>query len=454
VSAQPPAGESAVLPRAPGVAYPDVERGEGVWLHLTDGREILDACSGGAGVACLGHAVSELADAAAQQASRVSYVYNHHFTNQPQEALAERLLEVAAPAMARVRFVSGGSEANETALRLARSYHVERGDGERWRVISPAPSYHGGTLAALGLSGDVGLRDPYKPYLSSHLHLASEAWRFDRSGERALSELDRLLEEAGPDTVAAFICEPVGGAALPGHSPPPRFWEGLAERRSRHGFLICLNEIVTGIGRLGSWFAYRDLPFVPDIVTAGKGLGGGYAPLAAVLCREHVYEAIAQGSREFEHGHTWDGAPLTCAVGLAALEYIRQRGLVERVAARGPLLRRDVERATAGASIVGGVRGRGFLIGIELVDPRDGESPLPRELDAGSLVFRTAVEHGLLVAPSHTGTGELGSDHVLLAPAYTAGDDELTEMTDRVGSAITDVERTADAMLAGSEAAG
>jgi adenosylmethionine-8-amino-7-oxononanoate aminotransferase len=167
-----------------------------------------------------------------------------------------------------------------------------------------------------------------------------------------------------------------------------------------------------------------------------------------------VYEAIAQGSREFEHGHTWDGAPLTCAVGLAALEYIRQRGLVERVAARGPLLRRDVERATAGASIVGGVRGRGFLIGIELVDPRDGESPLPRELDAGSLVFRTAVEHGLLVAPSHTGTGELGSDHVLLAPAYTAGDDELTEMTDRVGSAITDVERTADAMLAGSEAAG
>lgn len=443
-----------MLPRARDVAYPDVERGEGVWLHLADGREILDGCSGGAGVACLGHGVRELADAAAEQASSVSYVYNHHFTNQPQEVLAGRLLEVAGPAMARVRFVSGGSEANETALRLARSYHVERGDGERWRVISPAPAYHGATLATLSLTGDAGLRDPYEPYLSPHLHLGSEAWRFDRNGERALSELDRLLDDAGPDTVAAFICEPVGGAALPGHSPPLRFWEGLAERRSRHGFLICLNEIVTGIGRLGSWFGYRDLPFVPDIVTAGKGLGGGYAPLGAALCREHVYEAIARGSREFEHGHTWDGSPLSCAVGLATLGYIRQHGLVERVDARGPLLRREIERAIAGASIVGEVRGHGFLIGIELVDPRDGESALPRHLDAGSLVFRTAIDHGLLVGSPHAGADGLGGDQILLAPAYTAGDDELTEMTDRVGSVIADVEGTVEATLAGSGAAG
>jgi adenosylmethionine-8-amino-7-oxononanoate aminotransferase len=441
-----------VLPRTPDVAYPEIERGEGVWLHGADGREILDACSGGAGVACLGHGVRELADAAAEQANRVSYVYNHHFTNQPQEALAELLLGVAAPAMARARFVSGGSEANETALRLARSYHVERGDRERWRVVSPAASYHGATLAALGLTGVVGLRYPYEPYLSPHLHLASEAWRSDRSGERVLSDLDRLLDEAGPDTVSAFICEPVGGAALPGHSPPPRFWEGLDERRSRHGFLICLNEITTGIGRLGSWFAYRDLPLVPDIVTAGKGLGGGYAPLGAALCREHVYEAIAQGSREFEHGHTWDGAPLTCAVGLAALEYIRQHELVERVAARGHLLRREIERATAGASIVGEVRGRGFLIGIELVNPRDGKSPLPSELDAASLVFRAAIDHGLLVAFPPTGADGLGGDQVLLAPAYTAGDDELTEMTERVAATLGDVEGTVDAMLAGSGA--
>ena len=444
--------ETAVLRRIPHVAYRNIERGEGVWLYAVDGREILDACSGGAGVACLGHGVRELADAAARQAGQISYVYNHHFTNQPQETLAERLLPLAAPELARVRFVSGGSEANETALRLARSYHVERGDGERWRVISPAPSYHGATLAALGLTGDTGLREPYKPYLSPQLHLASEAWRFDRSGEVLLSELDRLLDEAGPDSVAAFFCEPVGGAALPGHSPPPRFWEGLAERRSRHGFLICLNEIITGIGRTGSWFAYRDLPLVPDIVTAGKGLGGGYAPLGAALCREHVYEAIAQGSREFEHGHTWDGAPLTCAVGLAALDYIVEHDLVERVAARGPLLLREIEQATAAASIVGEVRGRGFLIGMELVDPRDGESPLPRELDAGSLVFRKAIEHGLLLASRYTAANGCAGDQILLAPAYTATDDELMELTDRVAAAIADAGREVEAMLAGSGA--
>lgn len=451
--AEVPARESAVLPRMADV-YPEIERGEGVWLPRADGREILDACSGGAGVACLGHGVRELVDAAAEQAGRISYVYNHHFTNQPQEALAERLLEIAAPELARVRFVSGGSEAIETALRLARSYHVERGDGERWRVVSPAPSYHGATLAALGLSGDPGLRAPYEEYLSPRLHLASKTWRSDPSGEALLAELDRVLDEAGPDTVAAFVCEPVGGVALPGHSPPARFWDGLAKRRSQHGFLVCLNEIVTGVGRTGSWFAYQDLPLVPDIVTAGKGLGGGYAPLGATVCRDHVYESIAQGSREFEHGHTWDGAPLNCAVGLAALEYIMQRELVERVAARGPLLRREIERATAGASIVGEVRGRGFLIGIELVDPRDGESLLPRELDAASLVFGTAMDHDLLVASPHAGADGLGGDHVLLAPAYTAGDDELTEMTDRVASAIADVEPTVEAMLAGSGAAG
>lgn len=444
--------ETAVLRRMPDVAYPNIERGEGVWLYAVDGREILDACSGGAGVACLGHGVRELADAAARQAGRISYVYNHHFTNQPQETLAERLLPLAAPELARVRFVSGGSEANEAALRLARSYHVERGDEDRWRVISPAPSYHGATLGTLGLTGNAGLRSPYEQYLSPQLHLGAKAWRSDPTGEALLSELDRLIDEAGPDTVAAFFCEPVGGAALPGHSPPSRFWEGLAERRSQHGFLICLNEIITGIGRTGSWFAYRELPLVPDIVTAGKGLGGGYAPLGAALCREHVYEAIAQGSREFEHGHTWDGAPVTCAVGLAALDYIIEHDLVKRVAARGPVLLREIEQATAAASIVGEVRGRGFLIGIELVDPRDGESAFPGELDAASLVFRRAIDHGLLLASRTTAANGCAGDQILLAPAYTATDDELMELTDRVAAAIADAGREAEAMLAGSGA--
>src|SRR5262249_48638762 len=154
-------------------------------------------------------------------------------------------------------------------------------------------------------------------YLPEHLHLAPSTWRFDPSGQAALDELDRLLEQAGHETIAAFVCEPVSAAALPAYSPPEAFWRGLAERRERYGFLICFDEIVTGIGRTGTWFAYQQLPVEPDIVSAGKGLGAGYFPLGAVLCKQHVYDALSHGSREFEHGHTWDGAPLPCAVGLA-----------------------------------------------------------------------------------------------------------------------------------------
>ena len=278
-------------------------------------------------VACLGYGVPEIVAAAAEQAERLSYFYNHHFTSEPQERLADRLLEVVAPAMARVRLVSGGSEANETALQLARLYHVERGETERWRVISPAQSYHGSTMGTLALNGRRALQEPYTPYLASHLHIPPSTWRFDPTGEAALAELDRLIEETGPETVAAFFCEPVSAAALPGASPPDRFWEGLEERRERHGFLICFDEVVTGIGRVGTWLAADQLPIQPDIVAIGKGLGAGYAPLGAVLCREHVYDAIDRGSREFDLGHTWDGAPLSSAVGLAVLDLLDQRGL-------------------------------------------------------------------------------------------------------------------------------
>src|SRR5439155_7941050 len=294
------ADATSVFPRLLDLAYPKIERGDGVWLHTTDGRAILDACSGGALVACLGHGVTEVVAAAAEQAERVAYLYAHHFSNEPQERLADRLIEVAAPEMARVRFVSGGSEANETALRLARSYHVERGEPDRWRVISPAQAYHGSTMATLALSGRRALQDPYGQYLAAHGHLPPATWRFDPSGQTALDELDRVLEEVGPGTVAAFFCEPVSAAALPGYSPPDPFWLGLAERRERHGFLICFDEIVTGMGRVGSWLAAHQLPIEPDIVSLGKGLGAGYAPLAAVLCRERVYDAIGQGSRQFD----------------------------------------------------------------------------------------------------------------------------------------------------------
>jgi adenosylmethionine-8-amino-7-oxononanoate aminotransferase len=431
--------ETSLFPRFLDLEYPNVERGEGVWLTTTDGRRILDACSGGAMVAALGHSVPELVAAAAGQAERISYFYNHHFTSEPQERLADRMLEVATPEMARVRFVSGGSEANETGLQLARIYQVDRGQPDRWRVISPAQAYHGSTMGTLALSGRPALQGPYAPYLADHLHIPPSTWRFDPTGEAALQELDRLLEQSG-ETVAAFFCEPVSAAALPGYSPPDRFWQGLAERRDEHGFLICFDEVVTGVGRVGTWLAAHQLPIEPDIVAIGKGLGAGHAPLGAVLCRQHVYDALDQGSREFDLGHTWDGAPLSSAVGLAVLDLMVERGLVESVRDRGPGFLGDVEKALSGSEIVREVRGRGFLLGVELVDPRDGTSFLPDDLDVASLVDDTAFEHGLLVTSTHPQADGYAGDQVLLAPAYTSTDEELAEMVERLTGIIEDVE--------------
>lgn len=442
--------DSFVFSRFLDLGYPNIERAEGVWLTTTDGRRILDACSGGAMVTCLGHGVPEVVAAAAAQAERITYFYNHHFTSEPQDRLAARLIEVATPEMARVRFVSGGSEAVETALQLARLYHAERGDIERWRVISPAQSYHGSTMGTLALNGRRALQESYTPYLASHLHLAPSSWRFDPSGESALEELDRRLDEAGPGTVAAFFCEPVSAAALPGYAPPDTFWQGLAQRRAEHGFLICFDEVVTGMGRVGSWMAAHQFPIEPDIVAIGKGLGAGYAPLGAVLCRQHVFDALDRGSREFDLGHTWDGAPLSTAVGLAVLDLLVERGLVDRVRQRGPSLRSELGAALAGSEIVREVRGRGFLLGVEFVDPRDGHSFLPVDLDTAALIDDTAFEHGLLVTSTHPQADGFAGDQSLLAPAYVSTDEELAEMIERFQSTVADVERVVKRSLVGT----
>jgi adenosylmethionine-8-amino-7-oxononanoate aminotransferase len=442
----------SVFQRTIGSEYPLIERGEGVRLFTSDGREILDACGGGAMVASLGHGVDEIVDAAAEQSERITYLYFHHFTNEVQERYAERLIAEVAPEMARVRFVSGGSEANEMALRMVRSYHVERGDEARWRIISPAQAYHGATIGALALTGRDALREPYSDYLAPHLHLKPSSRRFDPSGEAALEELDELLEEAGPETVAAFLCEPVSAAALPGYSPPARFWEGLAERRERHGFLVVFDEIVTGMGRTGSWFAYQQLPIEPDVVSAGKGMGAGYMPLAATLCKQHVFDAFASGSREFEHGHTWDGAPLSCAVGLAVLDKLEREQLVERVRGRGPRLRDELEAALGGFDLVREVRGRGYLLGVEYVDPRDGESMLPDDLNAAELLDSAALELGLLVTSTHSNRDGIVGDQTLLTPAYTSTDEELAEIVERLAAAVGRVEEQVKDALTGAPA--
>jgi len=432
------ADETSVFPRFLDLAYPNIERGHGVWLETTSGERILDACSGGAMVACLGYGVPEIVDAAARQAEQVAYFYNHHFTTEPQEELADRIIEVVAPEMARVKFASGGSEANEAAVRLARAYHVDRGQRDRWQVISPAQAYHGSTLGTLALSGRrKSLQDPYAEYMPDYRHFFPPT----------LEELDRALKQAGPETVSAFFCEPITAAAMPAYSPPDRFWEGLAERREKYGFLVCFDEIVTGVGRVGSWLAAHQLPIEPDIVTIGKGIGAGYWPLAAVLCREHVYVTLAEGSAEFDLGHTWDGAPLPCAVGVAVLNYIVRHKLVDRVHDRGPELLTQLKAATNGVDIVGEVRGRGFLLGVSLVDPRDGKSFLPDELDAATLVDDIAFERGLLVSSTHSTPDGYAGDEVLLAPAFTSTEDELQEMIERFIDTLGAVEKAVKAKL-------
>ena len=441
--------ETGVFPPELDRRYPVVVRGEGVWLEDASGRRYLDAMSGGSMAATLGYGRDDLLAAAREQAAKLSYVHNEAVTNPAQEALARELVAVAPEGFARVYFVTGGAEANEAAIRLARAYHVDRGEPERWRVISPAQAYHGPTIGTLALTGRPGLQGPLSPYFPDFAHIPPATHRFDPTGEGALEALDHVLDEVGPETVSAFFCEPISAAALPAHRPPDRFWEGLAERRERHGFLVCFDEIVTGVGRTGNWFAANDLPLVPDVIATAKGLGAGYTAIGAVLCRRHVFESIAAGSRSFPLGHTWNGAPLSCAVGLAVFEALRREGLVEHVRERGRRLRAELEDALRDVPIVREVRGHGYLLGVEYVDPRDSESFLPPELGLAGKIDDTALDHGLIVLSTQPTRDGFAGDQSLFAPAFTATDDELAEMVDRFANVVRTVWNESEAALAG-----
>jgi adenosylmethionine-8-amino-7-oxononanoate aminotransferase len=433
--------------------YPVVVKGDGVWVEDSEGRRYLDAMSGGSMALTLGHGREDLIEAARAQAQRLAFVHNERLTNPAQEELARELTSVAPEGLTRVHFVTGGAEANETALRLARSYHVERGETSRWRVISPAQAYHGPTMATLALTGRAGLKGPLTPYITEQPHIPPSTWRFDPSGEQALRALDAALEQVGPETVSAFFCEVVSAAALPAYMPPPRFWEGLAERRERHGFLICFDEVVTGMGRTGSWFAADQLPFTPDIIATAKGLGAGYAAIGAALCHERVYEAIAAGSRRFTLGHTWDGAPLACAVGVAVLDALRRERLIERVAERGPRLREQLADALSEVEMVREVRGHGYLLGVEYVDPRDRESFLPAALGVAGRIDDVALEHGLVMLSTQPTADGYAGDQSLFAPPFTTTDAELDEMVARFAAVVREVAASVERELAGREPA-
>jgi adenosylmethionine-8-amino-7-oxononanoate aminotransferase len=445
--------ETRVLPLELDRRYPVLVRGQGVWVEDSGGRRYLDAMSGGSMAATLGHGRTDVTEAARAQAERLAYVHNERLTNPAQEELARALVEVAPEGFTRVRFVASGSDANEMAVQLARSYHVERGEPDRWQVISPAQAYHGPTMETLALTGRPGLQGPFGPYLPRHLHIPPSTWRFDPSGEAALEALDQALAESGPGTVSAFFCEPISAAALPAYTPPRRFWQGLAERRARHGFLVLFDEVVTGVGRTGRWFAGAGTECAPDIIATAKGLGAGYVAIGALLVKEHVYDAIARGSRRFTLGHTWDGAPLACAVGIAVLDAMRSGGLVDRVRDRGAKLLEELGAAMNGIPMVREVRGHGYLLGVSFVDPRDGDSLLPRELRVGARIDDAAFERGLIVLSTQPTRDGYAGDQTLFAPQFTATDEELAEMVSRFGDTVRHVAEGVERELSAHPAA-
>jgi adenosylmethionine-8-amino-7-oxononanoate aminotransferase len=447
------ASRSRVLPLELAHEYPVVVRGEGAWIEDASGRRYLDAMSGGSMAATLGHGRRDVIEAARTQAEKLAYVHNERLTNPAQERLAAELLEVAPEGFSRARFVTSGSDANEMALQLARSYHVERGEPQRWQVISPAQAYHGPTMETLALTGRPGLHGPFGPYFPEHLHIPPSTSHHDPSGEAALDALDRALEQAGPENVSAFFCEAISAAALPAYSPPKRFWDGLAERRGRHGFLVLFDEVVTGVGRTGEWFAGNATPCTPDIIATAKGLGAGYAAIGAVLCRQEVFDAVANGSRRFPLGHTWDGAPLSCAVGLAVLEILRAEGLVDHVRERGIRLREELEASLDGIAMVDEVRGHGYLLGVSFADPRDRSSFLPRELRAAARIDAAAFERGLITLSTQPTRDGFAGDQTLFAPPFTTSEEELGEMVARFSEAVRAVAGDVEAELGGAPAA-
>jgi adenosylmethionine-8-amino-7-oxononanoate aminotransferase len=293
------------------------------------------------------------------------------------------------------------------------------------------------------------LHGPFGPYLPEHLHIPPSTSRADPTGRSALDALDRVIERAGPETVSAFFCEAISAAALPASTPPAGFWEGLAERRERHGFLVCFDEVVTGVGRTGRWFAGAETACTPDIIATAKGLGAGYAAIGAVLCREPVYQAVANGSRRFPLGHTWDGAPLSCAVGLAVLDALRSEDLIARVEERGRRLRDELEAALADVPIVQEVRGHGYLLGVSFADPRDG-SFLPPELRVAGRIDRAAFERGLITLSTQPTRDGYAGDQTLFAPPFTTTDEELAEMVSRFADAVHRVAQDVEPELSAS----
>ncbi|VDC26720.1 aspartate aminotransferase family protein [Pseudogemmobacter humi] len=424
-------------------ALPVAVRGDGCYIIDSGGKRYLDG-SGGAAVSCLGHSDAAVRAALHGQLDSLAFAHTGFFTSEPAEALADTLVAHAPAGIDRVYLVSGGSEAVEASIKLARQYFMETGQPQRHRVIARRQSYHGNTLGALAAGGNEWRRAQFAPLLVETSHIAPcYEYRDRRDGEtpeayglRAADELEAEIQRLGPETVMAFIAEPVVGATSGAVPAVPGYLKRIREICDRHGVLLILDEVMCGMGRTGYLFACEEDGIAPDMITIAKGLGAGYQPIGALLTSGRIYDAIAAGSGFFQHGHTYMGHPMAAAAANAVLERILNQGLLARVREQGAKLDAALRAELGQHPHVGDIRGRGLFRGVELVGDRATKAPFDPARKLHAKVKALAFEAGLICYPmGGTIDGQRG-DHILLAPPFIIEDAQIGELVGKLSGAI------------------
>ena len=433
---------SHVFPRNSMFPPRQVSHGDGVHLYDTKGKAYLNF--GDAAVSCLGHGDPHVTQAVKKQVDQVAFAHTGFFTSEPAERLADKLISLAPGELDRVYFVSGGSEAMEAALKLARQYFLEISEPERKRIVARRQSYHGNTLGALATGGNEWRRAQFAPILIDVTHVSPcYAYRGKSEGETDAAYVDRLTDELdaefqalGPETVMAFVAEPVVGATLGAVGPVGDYFSRVRALCDQYGILLILDEVMCGMGRTGTLFACEQFNVAPDICAIAKGLGGGYQPIGATLCTKNIHDAVLAGSGFFQHGHTYLGHPVACAAGLAVLERLVDDQVLKRVTPAGSHLRQRLRDKLGQHPHVGDIRGVGLFCGVELVADQETKTPLPPEAKVAAKVKSAAFSEGLLCYPmGGTIDGKRG-DHILLAPPFVVEDLQLDACVNKLQIAI------------------
>jgi adenosylmethionine-8-amino-7-oxononanoate aminotransferase len=432
-----------ILHRSPNAVMPVAVSGSGVEIVDTKGRRYLDA-SGGAAVSCLGHGHPDVVAAMRKQLDTIAYAHTAFFTTEVAERLADRLIEDAPPGLSHVYLVSGGSEAIEAALKMARQYFVEIGQPERRHIIARRQSYHGNTLGALAVGGNAWRRAQFEPLLIKTHHIdPCYAYRMQREGEsdadyaaRAAQALEDKIVEVGPDRVIAFVAETVVGATAGAVPPVGDYFRRIRAICDRYGVLLILDEVMCGMGRTGTLHACEQEGVAPDLMAVAKGLGGGYQPIGAVMLTKRIAEAFANGSGAFQHGHTYMGHPMAAAAALAVQDVIRRDGLLANVVGMGARLERRLKERFGQHPFVGDIRGRGLFWALELVSDRASKRPFDPAAKLYARVKREAMALGLMVYPMGGTIDGVTGDHVLLAPPFIIEGSQVDAIVERLGQAL------------------